>query len=131
MADLEAVRQDLDSGARRLEELATAHGGTVKDLGFLGAAQVQAMAPRAMQFVFLLKPGEHSPPYVQGKQLVMFQVVERQDPQARPLALVRDAVVQDYLSNYSAEVFDKLSQEMLEEAGFKVYENRLATLGVG
>ncbi len=131
MADLEAARQELDAGNQQMEKLATAHGGDVKDLGFVGAAQVQAMSPRAMQFVFLLKPGEHSPPYVLGKRLVMYQVVERQDPQARPLALVRDAVVQDYLTNYSAEVFAKLSEEMLEEAGFRVYDERLASLGAG
>lgn len=128
MADLEAARPQLDAGDRSMEELATAHGGQVKDLGFASAAQVQATAPRAMQFVFLLQPGEHTPPYVQGNSLVMFQVVERQDPQARPLALVRDAVVQDYLTNYSPEVFDKLSQEMLDEAGFRVFEDRLDRL---
>lgn len=129
MADLEAARADLDAATRKLEDLASMHGGEVKDLGFATAAQVQATAPRAMRFVFLLQPGEHTPPYVRGDRLVMFQVMEREDPQPRPLALVRDRVVQDYLAHYSVDVFEKLGDEMLEEAEFKVYEERLASLG--
>jgi parvulin-like peptidyl-prolyl isomerase len=129
MAKLEAARVDLDAGDLRLEDLASAHGGEVRDLGFASAAQVQATAPKAMRFVFLLQPGEHTPPYVRGKALVMFQVLERQDPQPRPLALVRDRVVQDYLTHYSVEVFEELSTELLEEAEFQVYSERLESLG--
>jgi hypothetical protein len=129
MAELETAKADLDTGTRQLEDLAAAYDGTVTDLGFGSAVQVQATVPRAMRFVFLLQVGEHSPPYARGNALVMFQVLERQDPQARPLALVRDQVLQDYLTHHSADTFEQLSAEILDEAGFKIYTERLARLG--
>ena len=82
-----------------------------------------------MRFVFLLRPGEHTPPYTQGKALMMFQVTERQDPQPRALALVRDEVVQDYLTHYAANVFEEITREILDEAEFRLYEDRLADIG--
>ena len=128
MAQLEAAKADLDAGRRSLDDLATTFGGEVKDLGVLSAAQVQAIAPRALRFVFLLQPGEHTPPYTAGSALVLFQVTERQDPKARALALVRDQVVQDYLTHYGAAVFKEMGDEMLDEAEFQLYPERLDAL---
>jgi len=129
MAQLEAAKTDLDRGTLQLEDLATSYGGEVKDLGVVSAAQVQSFAPRAMRFVFLLKPGEHSPPYASGESLVMFQVTERQDPQPQALALVRDEVVQDYLTHHAPGIFQELTDEMLQAAEFRVYHERLVGFG--
>ncbi len=131
MAELEAARADLDAGRRQLEDLAAAHGGEIQDVGFVSAAQVQAMAPRAMRFVFFSQAGEHTPPYASERALFMFQVAERQDPRPRALALVRDEVMRDYLTHYSADVFERLADEMLEEAAFRIHAERLPRRGSG
>jgi len=39
--------------------------------------------------------------------------------------------VQDHLTHYSANIFDQLSGEMLEEAEFRLHPERLAKLGAG
>lgn len=131
MAVLEAARSSLDAGQQTLEELAEKYSGEVVDLGFLSAAQFQAMAPRAVGLVFLLKEGEHSPPMTRGEVLVMFQALAREDPQPRALALVRDQVVEDYLTHYSADVFAEMTNAMLEEAEFRLFPDRLAKIKPG
>ncbi len=129
MARLEEARSELDAGRLGLEDLGVALEGRVRDLGLVTAAQLQAADPRALRFAFLLKDGEHSPPYQLGRALVMFQVTARQEPAPRPLALVRERVVQDYLTHYSSVVFRELSEELLAEAGFEIYTERLAEIG--
>ena len=59
----------------------------------------------------------------------MFRVDERQAAEPRPLATVWDQVVQDYMANYSQQLFDELAEQLLEEAGFRLYSERLASLG--
>ena len=128
MARLESAKAELDAGDLQLDALASTHGGEIKDLGFVSAADVQILAPRALQFIFLLRPGEHTPPYSVGSSLVMFQVEERREPQPRPLALVRDQVVGDYLSHYSGSVFQQLGDQLLEENDFEIFTERLARM---
>lgn len=129
MGRLEQARSQLDAGRISLEDLAGSLGGKLRDLGMVTAGQLQTADPRALRFAFQLKSGEHSPPYQLSGGLVMFQVAARQEPAPRPLALVRDRVVQDYLTHYSAAVFSELSDELLTEAGFEIHGERLEEIG--
>ncbi|MEE4379418.1 MAG: peptidylprolyl isomerase, partial [Candidatus Competibacteraceae bacterium] len=109
-----------------LQSLAAELNGQIRDLGFVTMTGLRAIDPRALRFAFLLRPGEHSPPYSQNGSLVMFKVLARQEPDALPLAMVRDRVVQDYLTYYSPQVYEELAQQMLAEAAFRLYPERLA-----
>ena len=129
MARLENARADLDAATTTLEDLAAKLGGEVHDLGLVTSVQLRTVDPRALQFAFLLKVGEHSPPYQLGQFLVMFRVDGREEPVARPLPLVRERVVQDVVNNNGPAVFGDLSESLLAEAGFELYEERLATIG--
>ncbi len=129
MARLEEARAELDAGRLGLEDLAASLGGRLRDLGLLTAARLQALDPVALRFAFQLEAGEHSPPYQLGRALAMFQVAARQEPVPRPLALVRERVVQDYLAHYSAPVFGELTGELLAAAGFELHAERLAEIG--
>ena len=129
MARLEAAKPALDAGAQGLEELAARLGGEVDDLGLVSAARLQATDPRVQRFAFLLEPGQHSPPYRRDGSLVMFQVTERQEPEPRPLALVRGQVVEDYLTHRAAAVFEEVSDQLLAAAGFRIDRDRLAAIG--
>ena len=129
MARLEAARQPLDDGQLSLADLAQELDGQVTDLGLVSAAQLQAAAPLALRFAFLLEAGEHSPPYRFQDGMEMFQVVSRQEPVPRPLALIRERVAQDYVANYGAAVFSELTDSLLTEADFRLYPERLADLG--
>ena len=129
MAGLETARAELDGGRLTLADLAERHGGQVQELGSVTAAQLQASDPRALRFAFRLDPGEHSPPYQLKGALAMFRVDSRQEPEPRPLATVWDQVVQDYLTNYSPQLFEEVSEQLLEEAGFRLYSERLTSLG--
>jgi parvulin-like peptidyl-prolyl isomerase len=129
MARLENARADLDAGRLDLDAMAESVGGRVRDLGRLTAAQLQKIDGRALRFAFLLKTGEHSPPYQVGNFLVLFQVTQRQEPEPRPLARVRDQVVQDMLATSSAVLFRELSEQLLGEAGFRLFEEKLEGVG--
>ncbi len=129
MAELEAAVAELDAGRLRLAGLAERHGGKVRTADPLTAAQLQALDPGALRFAFQLEPGKHSPPYQREAMLAMFRVDERQPAEPRPLATVWDQVVQDYLAHYSPQLFEELSTQLLEDAGFRLYRDRLASLG--
>ncbi|MEM6794390.1 MAG: peptidyl-prolyl cis-trans isomerase, partial [Acidobacteriota bacterium] len=128
---LERARGPLDAGAETLEALAERYGGKVEDLGTLSAERIQALAPRALRFLFTLEPGQHTPPLTRGKALRVFKVLGRQEPQPRPLALVREAVVRDYLTHHSAQVFEQVTDQLLEQAGYRLFEDRLAGVTLG
>ncbi len=126
MARLEEARLELDAGRLELAGLAESLGGRVNEPALVTAAQLRAVDRQAPRFAFLLKPGEHSPPYRLGKALVMFRLEERQEPAPLPLSKVRDRVVRDYLEHYTPVVFQELSDALLDDAGFRVYTERLA-----
>ncbi len=129
MARLEEARAELDAGRIDLADLAQDLDGRLRDLGLLSAAQLQALDPLALRFAFQLEAGEHSPPYQLSRALAMFQVAARQEPVPRPLATVRERVVQDYLTHHSATVFRKLTDELLADAGFEIHRQRLREIG--
>ena len=120
MASLEQAKTDLDDGRLDLKTLAERHGGEVIQAGSLTAAALERVDPSALRFAFVLRPGEHSPPYSVGKSLVIFKVTERRDPEPQALALVRDRVVQDYLAANSGQIFRQMSDELLAEANFQL-----------
>ncbi len=120
MATLEEARTELDAGKLDLNTLAERHGGTVEEIGPITGAALRGQDPAAMRFAFLLKPGEHSPPYTTQRHLTLFKVSERREPEPRALALIRDRVVRDYLTQNSGPVFRQLSEERLSEAGFEL-----------
>ena len=128
MARLEGARAELDAGRLKLAALAERHGGEVRDLGAVTAAQLHVADPAMLHFAFQLTPGEHSPPYQREGHLAMFRVDRRQEPEPRPLATVWDQVVQDVVVNYSPQLFAEVSQQLLDQAGFRLYRERLASL---
>ena len=130
-AEIEAIRADLDEGLKTLEELAERYSGAVQDLGFVTSGQVQMMAPRAMRLLATLEKNQHTPPFTRGGNLRVFKMMERQDPTARPLALVRDEVVEDYLTHHAAEVFETLSDTLLEQAEYRLFLDRLDRVRLG
>lgn len=120
MASLEQAKAELDAGHVDLATLAKRHGGEVSTAGPLTANALQRFDPLALKFAFILRPGEHSPPYSSGNKLVIFKVTERRDPEPQALALIRDRVVQDYLTLNSGDIFRQLSDELLAEANFEL-----------
>ncbi len=129
MAELENARAELDAGGSTLASLAQRLGGELRELEPVTAGQLQVADPDALKFAFQLKSGEHSPPYQRRGKLTMFRVDERQEPEARPLATIWDQVVQDYVANYAPQLFEDVSQQMLDEAGFRLFRERLSELG--
>ena len=120
MGELEAARRALDLGDITLSQLARQLGGTVERSQSLSVPELLMSDPKAVGFVPLLLPGEHSPPYFHRGRLTMFTLLERTEPQPLPLDEVRELVISDYLQQHSVAVFEEIADEMLEEAGFEV-----------
>lgn len=120
MARLEQVRPELDDQTISLQQLSDELNGETRTTGFIDAARLRSLDPTAARFAFVLKLGQHSPPYRIPGFLTLVKVLERKEPELQPLVLVRERVVEDYLRNYAADVYAALSQQLLQEHEFEL-----------
>ncbi|MEL7060569.1 MAG: peptidyl-prolyl cis-trans isomerase [Acidobacteriota bacterium] len=128
MARLEDVRTRLDAGTLTLETLAEELGGELDLLDERTPRQLAADEPRAARFATLLEPGEHSPPVRRDDRLVLFRLESRREPTPRPLALAREAVLEDLLAQDGARIFREMRDEVLAEGGFALDDEAIARL---
>ncbi|MEM9595995.1 MAG: peptidyl-prolyl cis-trans isomerase [Acidobacteriota bacterium] len=125
---LEQAVGELDAGAVQLETLAASLGGRVESLGARTPAQLAARDAGAVPFLTRLRAGEHSPPFQTGEELVILRIDGRREPEERPLAAVRPAVVRSLVEQQGAELFAEMRAEMLQEASFQLDEGAIAEL---
>ena len=126
MAYLEVAKLKLDTEQTDLQQIAAEQGVELQDTAWLTAAELQKIDLRSVRFAFFLEPGEHSPPYrSDDDHLVIFRVLERQEPVPIEFAAARDRVIQDYASHYAQKLFQEISTELLEQANFKIFAERL------
>ena len=125
---LEEAVPALDAGTLDLAALAAEVGGELTQLEALTPRQLAAQDPGSTRFATLLDVGEHSPPYSTGDGYALFRVDKKQDPQPRPLPLVRDAVIGHLVETQGAQLFRQMTDELLEEASFALNEENLAQL---
>ncbi len=130
MAHLESLSKQLNQGLSNFEQVAIDTYGTISDLGLLNMAQISSIDPRAPFYLSALQSGAFSPPYRWGDHLILLEVRQRIEPAPLPFSLVRDAVLTDYLQNYSQKVFEEISDSLLESVHFKINPNQPVTLDI-
>lgn len=120
MGRLEAAVADLDAGNNTLEALAAAHGGQVDRIQQATSAMLTAQSSQLARFTTALDPGEHSPPFTGPNHLFLVRLDQRTQTQVQPFEAIQDRVGDDYLQTRGAELYAQYSQDLLEEANFRV-----------
>ncbi len=128
MARLERAHSELDRGAVTLEALAAELGGRTEEPQWLTLRQLARLGERAARLAVDLKAGDHSPPYQAGSSLELLEVLERREPEPRPLARVQDQVRAAYLEDHRQELYRDWREGVLAETGFVIYRDRLDAL---
>jgi hypothetical protein len=126
MAELEGLVPELDAGEVDLDELARRYGGEVEDLGRKTLVELSAIEPKIVVYASTLAAGRHSSPYLGGDGLEMLAVVDREEPAPLPFLQVRDQVRAAYLQRHGGVLYGALVDEVLDQAGFRLFEERLA-----
>jgi parvulin-like peptidyl-prolyl isomerase len=118
-------RLDSDPSGDRLGEAAAATGGSVERVEGTTLAQIERWSPKVARVVSALETGRCSQPVRVGGSIVVVELERRSEPEPQPFAAVADEVVRSYLADHRREVYDRWSGRLLEEAGFRVFDDRL------
>ena len=130
MGFLESKRADLDEGSISLEDLAAQYQREVESTSPLAPSQLVKMDSNAARFAFRLDAGQHGPAYRFGELIAIFRVDERQMPQPLEFTAVHNQVLTEYLNKNGQKVFAEVSQKLLEEAHFQLFEERLKNMAL-
>lgn len=118
-------RLDHDPAVDRLEAAASALGGEVGRVEAVTLDQFRRWNQKVGAIVSALEVGRCSPPVRVGDSVVVVELERRLEPEPQPFATVADEVVWSYLSDHQREVYDRWSGKLLDEAGFRVFDDRL------
>ena len=126
MSELEEAHRDLNEGSIDLDDLAKRLDGQIEELGPIPVIRLAQADPKAPSFALTLQVGEHSPPYRLGQdEIAIFRLSDRLEPRQLAYPMVRKQVLEHYLENYSAQVYKEVSDQILTDADFTLYRDRI------
>lgn len=135
LGDDPAARMErLEEAARRqapgLGDLAAELGGEVRDLGLVDLSALARRTSKLPALVTPLDEGELGPPVRIGDRLLMVEMVERREAEPAPFEEVRERVAVAYVEQYTREVYDELTEEILGSgSALKIDREAFASLG--
>ncbi len=115
MNQLELAVEKLDDGSLSFNELAQEYNGQVQQLDYLTSIDLQKIAPQIINFAFLLKVNEHSPPFTTRNAFTIIKLIDRKEATERPLSSVRKHVIQQYVNENAADIFKRINKQLLED----------------
>jgi parvulin-like peptidyl-prolyl isomerase/G:T/U-mismatch repair DNA glycosylase len=128
MASLEAACPALDQGDQTLDRVAAELSGELEKLPWHTLPELQRIEPKVVVLAGSLAAGQHSSPYRTESGLEIIQVLDRREPQVRPLAEVKRQVKHELLASQSQELYGELEQQLLDRAGLAILPERLQAL---
>jgi len=128
MKQLEASREQLERGEIKWSDLADRVGGKYSGWGWLTPAEAKVNYLRAAKVAFGMSEGQVSAPYSTGKELRMFEVVETEKSEPVPFEVSRPRVIDQYLASNSPEIYEELSEELMEEYGVVFFRENYPSL---
>jgi hypothetical protein len=132
-ADPRAKVARLEAAARaneNLDQLATELGGEITELDDLVAAGLAKVHPKLPVLVAGAAEGSVTPPLRSPSGLLAFEVVGRTKPSAPALESIRDRVAASYTQHYAAELYRRLSDEIIAAEGFEIFPDALDKVGL-
>lgn len=132
-ADPRAKVARLEAAARAnetLDQLATELGGEITELDDLTAAGLTKVHPKLPVLVAGAAEGSLTPPLRGPSGLLAFEVVARTKTPAPELEPIRDRVAASYTQHYAAELYRRLSDEIIATEGFEIFPDALDRVGL-
>jgi hypothetical protein len=111
-----------------LEDLASRHGGQVEDLGWLPADRLLAQYPATATRIQDLQAGGRVAPFQDEDRFVLFEAVDRREPEARPLAAVVESVRLAYLEDHGPDLYREWRGNELEAHDLALGESRFSAI---
>lgn len=128
----EAVMQRLETVASTqecdLDALAAEFGGTIEDLGPRTLAETGLSRPKLPSLVAPLEVGQLTSPYRTENGLEIAELVARTESSPIPFAEVRQRVAARYVQQYTAELYERLSDEILRGGELSIDPDAAAEL---
>jgi hypothetical protein len=118
MLDLESRHRTAGPGGLDLEEIGQIYGGQVEDLGWLPLEHMTGRVPVGL--IGALDRGETSPPYHSVDRIEIIRVVDRREPELRPLEVVHDVVVIALLAEQGQQLYRTWRQLLLDRSAFEL-----------
>ena len=126
MKQLEDAGPGLVSGVETLESLAARVGGVVHDPQWSTLADLQAEGGRLRGRLAAVPVGGFSEPVSNGREIEVFHVRERSEPEVPDFEDVRDAVYAAYLQAHGEEIYASFVEDELARSGFEIVPGSLA-----
>ncbi len=124
--ELEEVREDLS--ADRLDLAAAADRPWLNrfEATWLGPSALAGLEPKVLLYLVQLGGPGITPVFRQGGRLLLFRVLERQEPVPLDYAQVKQRVLTDFVARHQQELFQEVLSTLLEEAHFEYHESQIA-----
>lgn len=129
MPELEDAVLALDKNELSLNDIAEKYDGKSIELGLKSLMTLTQYDPQATKFAVLLNINEHSAPYTNKGFYFIVKLLEKTEAQVKPLSIVREQVIVEYIKTNAAFVFNEISKDIL--ANVKINETNLDALIIG
>jgi len=125
MSRLEQAAADQNAD---LDTLKAELGGEIEALEPRTLAELGRMQPKLPPLLAPLDPGQLAAPYRTERGLEIAQVEARTEAQPIPFEEVRDRVTARYVNQYTKELYDQLSEKMLDQVDLTIDQDQVARL---
>ena len=119
MPMLENNTHDLNTGAATLLSLADKYqGSTLRQLGLQSVNDLATISPKFGEFTFTLEVSQHSAPFTDDNSYFIAHLIDKKPAKKRPLALVREQVLDAYINDNKTFIFAEISESLLQDLSF-------------
>ena len=115
MPTLEISREKLDENEITLEELANDNNGKTIISGLMETQQLSKLNKNITRFASDLKIDRHSAPFTNNGYYNIIKLIAKTTEKSKPLSLIREKVVNDYIKNYKAQIFTDMTKPYTEQ----------------
>ncbi len=125
MTDLVRALPALRSGSLSLTDLAAEVGATVEPPQWSSLERLVEEGGGIRRSLAAVGAGEFSDPHSNGREVELFEVIERGPLEVPALGEVEERVVEAYLEAHGESLFEEFSSELLAANGFELHEAAL------
>ncbi len=126
MGELQQALQALEKGDLELAELAGRVGGRVEEPVWKSLAQLRAEGGTLRDRLAAVEAGGFSEPASNGRELELFHVLERSEPEVPAYESVENEVVSAFLRVHGERLYEDFVNVELEAARFEIFDDHLA-----
>jgi parvulin-like peptidyl-prolyl isomerase len=122
LARMEELHEALAAGRIELAEAVAELGGSVRDLGWRAFEELADLRGKERHYLLQTEAGGFSVPYQDDEALHLLYIEEREEPRPQSFEEAAEQVREDYLERFEEQLFRRLAEERLAEAGFRFDE---------